>query len=72
LKVKTLDLSENEFTDASAKEFATYFVDNQSIQHLHLCNNSFTKEGLRKLKELIRHNSNVEMCERRMRSKETF
>ena len=87
IKVKNIDLSNNSFTNVAASEFRNYFLDNSTIENIYLCDNEFTREGLRKLKELIRLNTkliglhlkgnreieeSVEMCERRMRSKETF
>jgi hypothetical protein len=62
-------------------------MDNETIESLNLGHNLITREGLRKLKEIIKLNSNIqelivkgnkdidesiEMCERRMRAKETF
>lgn len=87
MKVRHLDLSENFLGDKAAKDLTIYFVDNPTIEVLNLSNNGMTREGLRKVKELIHANSNlteliikgnqdiedsIEMCERRMRAKETF
>jgi Leucine-rich repeat (LRR) protein len=87
IKVKKIDLSENQLGDIAAKEIQIYFMDNPTIESLNLGNNLITIEGLRKLKEIIKLNSHiqelilkgnkdidesVEMCERRMRAKETF
>jgi hypothetical protein len=62
-------------------------MDNETIESLNLGHNLITREGLRKLKEIIKLNYNIqelivkgnkdidesiEMCERRMRAKETF
>ena len=80
-------MSENQLGDVAAKEIQLYFMDNETIESLNLGHNLITCEGLRKLKEIIKLNSNiqelivkgnkdidesVEMCERRMRAKETF
>ena len=89
LKVKKLlDLSENILGDKAAKELAEYFSgDGIEIDVLDLGKNGMTREGLRRVKEIIRANDkikelvvrgnkeieeSVEACERRMRSKETF
>lgn len=86
LKVKNLDLSENDIGDDAAKSIMVYFSDNAHIEVLDLSSNNFTREGLRHLKELPWYNpcikelivkgnkdidDSVEMCERRMRSSET-
>ena len=86
LKVKHLNLSENELGDAAAKSLKVYFSDNPNIEVLDLSSNGMTREGLRHIKELPWFNSklrelivkgnkdideSVEMCERRMRSSET-
>ena len=64
----------------------TYFTDNKYIESLDLSHNGMTREGLRRVKELIRTNpklqvlniagnleidESVEMCERRMRANES-
>jgi Ran GTPase-activating protein (RanGAP) involved in mRNA processing and transport len=82
LKVKHLDMSNNPMGDKAAKEFSTYFSKNQILESLTLANIGITREGIRRLRELIRYNpqlktlvlkenpgiiGNVEMCERRCR-----
>jgi len=86
--VRKLDLSENYLGDVAAKEITMYFIDNKTLESLNLGSNFITREGLRKLKEIIHHNKKVnelivignkdieeesiDICERRMRAQETF
>ncbi len=82
LKVKHLDLSNNKLSDKAAKEFQSYFLKNKYIEILDLSYNGMSREGLRRVKEIIRFNTNlrelrvignrdiednIEMCERRAR-----
>ena len=88
MKVRKLDLSENYLGDVAAKDITAYFIDNHILESLNLGSNFMTREGFRRLKEIIHHNSRVneiivkgnkdieeesiEICERRMRAQETF
>ena len=59
IKVRKLDLSENLLGDVAAKEIQLYFMDNCSIESLNLGHNLITREGLRKLKEIVKLNSHI-------------
>ena len=85
LKVKHIDFSSNPLGDKSAKEIATYFHKNKTLEVLNMSKCEIGREGLRRVKELIRSNhalktlivrdnvevqDNIEMCEKRARYKE--
>jgi hypothetical protein len=86
LRIRHLDLGENTFNDKAAKEIQVFFTKNKYIEVLDLSYNSLMRAGIRRIKELIRVNTNIktlifkgnpeiekniELCERRQRYNET-
>ena len=75
-----MDIGENLLGDKGAKEMQAYFQRNKTIEVLDVGYNLLKREGMRRIKEIIRVNTNVklivfkgnidvdrniEMCERR-------
>jgi len=59
LKVKHLDLGSNLMGDRGAKELQLYFIRNETIQVLDVSHNQISREGMRRLKEMVRYNTNL-------------
>ena len=84
LRIRHVDLGENELNDKAAKEFQVYFAKNKHIEHLDFSNNQLSRTGIRRLNELMQNpniktlafkgndqiEKNIEMCERRQRQDE--
>lgn len=75
----------NYLGDKGAKELQIYFLRNSHLEYFDISNNYLTREGIRRIKELVKINSklktlvlkgnadmmkNAEMCERMTKNDE--